>query len=131
MDSLLQEVFRYAQDTYGTEPEYPWEGDRESAVLRRADNRKLYALAMCLARERLGLPGPGRVWVLNVKCSPVLLASLRGTPGYLPAYHMNKASWLTVLLDGTAPLGEVTGLLDLSYSLTGPKLRRRPPAAPL
>ena len=44
---------------------------------------------------------------------------------------MNKASWLTVLLDGTAPLGEVTGLLDLSYSLTGPKLRRRPPAAPL
>jgi predicted DNA-binding protein (MmcQ/YjbR family) len=38
--------------------------------------------------------------------------------GFLPAYHMNKEHWLTVLLDNTVPEKEIYELIDDSYELT-------------
>ena len=63
--------------------------------------------------------------VVNLKCDPVLIASLRGAPGILPAYHMNKERWLSAALDGSAPDGELQMLLDMSYEATRPKCRRK------
>lgn len=48
---------------------------------------------------------------------PKELPGLLKKPGYLPAYHMNKKSWVTVILDGTVPLSEIKKLLDKSYTL--------------
>jgi predicted DNA-binding protein (MmcQ/YjbR family) len=45
------------------------------------------------------------------------LPGLLKKPGYLPAYHMNKKSWVTVVLDGTVPLTEIKKSLDKSYTL--------------
>ena len=55
---------------------------------------------------------------MNVKCDPRLIGSFREEPGILPAYHMNKAHWLTVALDGSAEDGKLKFLLDMSYELT-------------
>lgn len=41
-----QEFLDYCLDTYGTSPDYPFDDDFETAVLRRVDNCKWYALAM-------------------------------------------------------------------------------------
>jgi predicted DNA-binding protein (MmcQ/YjbR family) len=49
------------------------------------------------------------VEVINVKIDPARLPELLDRPGYRPAYHMNKRSWVTILLDGTLPDGEITG----------------------
>ena len=35
-----------------------------------------------------------------------------------PAYHMSKAHWLTVALDGTTDEDKIKFLLDMSYDLT-------------
>ncbi len=35
-----------------------------------------------------------------------------------PAYHMNKAHWLTIALDGSAEEEKLKFLLDMSYELT-------------
>jgi len=134
-DLLRLPVLQYAWDAFGTRPEYLWEKYPGYAVLRRGDTRKWYGLVMEVPRARLKLPGPGAVWVLNVKCSPLMTGGLRRQEGILPAYHMNKAAWLTVLLDGTLPLPQVTALLDLSHQLTGPGPKAAPraktgPAAP-
>ena len=123
--SCRAEVFRYAAEQYGTLPEYPWARLPDHAVLRRQDNRKWFALLMPVGRDKLGLPEDGTVDVLNVKCDPLLTGALRREPGILPAYHMNKDKWISVLLDGAVPLEEIFRLIDLSYQLTGPAKRKK------
>lgn len=111
-----QEVFDYARQRYGTEPDYPWMDT--NAVLRHADNKKWYAVILEVRREKLGLDGDGMLDVLNVKCDPILIGSLRLKPGFHPAYHMNKDKWLTIRLDGSVSPAEIQDLIDLSFRLT-------------
>ena len=73
---------------------------------------------MDIPREKLGLPGVGILSVMNVKCDPRLIGSFREEPGMFPAYHMNKAHWLTIALDGSAEEEKLKFLLDMSYELT-------------
>ena len=107
-------VLRYAEDTYGTTPEYLWKRTPNYAVLRNQANRKWYGAIIDIPRKTLGLTGEGIVDILDIKCSPVMIGSLLEQEGYLPAYHMNR----TVPLEGILPL------VDLSYQLTEPKLRK-------
>jgi predicted DNA-binding protein (MmcQ/YjbR family) len=62
---------------------------------------------------------------INVKCDPEQALMLRDIfPSVLPGYHMNKAHWNTVLLDGSVPTGEIERMIDLSYGLVVSKLKR-------
>ena len=119
-----EELLRLVEARYGVAADYPFARDGESAVLRHPAGGKWFALLMTVPRARLGLPGEGRADVLNVKADPLLVASLRGEPGFLPAYHMNKSNWVTLLLDGSLPEEEIIRLLELSYDLTKPAARR-------
>ena len=62
--------------------------------------------------------------ILNIKCGPILIGSLYGKPGILPAYHINKDKWITLLLDGSAQRGDIEALLAMSYELTTARPRR-------
>ena len=117
--TLRAYLLAWAADRFGTEPEHLWAKYPNYAVLRRQDNKKWYAVLMDVPRARLGLPGEGSVDILDIKCDPRLIGSLRNGPGFLPAYHMSKSSWITVLLDGTVPQEEITALLEMSYDLAG------------
>ena len=116
-----QELLALAAERYGTAPEYPWQDD--NAVLRRKDTGKWYAVILKVAAAKLGLPETGTAELLNVKCDPVLLASLRTQAGYFPAYHMNKEKWLGIRLGKPELDASLADLLALSYELTGPKQR--------
>ena len=111
-----QELLLWALKTYSTEPDYPWMDG--NAVLRHQPSRKWYAVVMDVGREKLGLSGEGTVDVVNVKCDPLLVGSLRQEEGILPAYHMNKEKWISILLNGSVDTELVKGLLDISYQLT-------------
>lgn len=116
-----QELFALAAQRYGTVPEYPWLDD--NAVLRRKDNEKWYAIVLRVAASKLGPAETGELELLNVKCDPVLLSSLRTQVGYFPAYHMNKEKWLSIRLGKPELDAAIADLLALSYELTGPKKR--------
>ena len=113
-----EDLFRYAQDTYGTEPEYLWKSSPDYAVLRHVENPKWYGIVMYVECAKLGIDGEGMVDILDVKCDPMQLEFLCRQPGFLPGYHMNHRQWLTVLLDGTVPDDQILDLLDQSYTLT-------------
>lgn len=117
----LEKLTRHLSDAYGAEAEHAFQKYPEIIVFRRADNRKWFALVNRLPCRKLGLDRAGEVDILNVKCDPILLGSLRGKRGYLPAWHMNKDNWITVLLDGSVPDQEIEGLLAVSYDLTRPR----------
>ncbi len=75
--------------------------------------------------ETFGLgPEDEVIDVLNLKCDPIAAQSLRARPGILPAYHMNHAQWISVLLDGTVSPEEIFPLIDMSYELTATKSAR-------
>ncbi|MCH5352486.1 MAG: MmcQ/YjbR family DNA-binding protein [Acutalibacter sp.] len=116
--SLRGELLQFAAEHFGTEPDYPWESLPTHAVLRHGDNKKWYALFMSLPKSRLGLAGEGNIDALNLKCDPVLIGSLRREEGFLPAYHMNRESWITILLDGTVDAEQIFPLLEMSFELT-------------
>ena len=120
-----KELETYIFDHYATLPEYPWADTPRAAVFRHAGNRKWFALVMEVPRDKLGLPGIEPLDIVNFKCDPILIASLRGEAGIFPAYHMNKSSWITAALDGSVPAETIELLLDVSYELTKPKSRRK------
>lgn len=105
------------------EPDHPFPKDFESAVFRHRGNQKWFALIMRVGRDKLGLSGEGGIDIVNVKTEPQMAASLVGSGGIYPAYHMNKTHWVTVLLDGSVPDNTVKNLVDISFSLTAPKKR--------
>lgn len=117
-----QQIFAWVKQQYGTEPDYPWQ-DR-NVVLRHKENQKWYGLIMEVGRGKLGLAGGGTVEVINLKCDPDLIGSLRERPGFHPAYHMNKEKWVSVRLDGSVPEEEIKNLIDVSCKLTGPKKKK-------
>ena len=55
--------------------------------------------------------------LLNVKLDPELVGLLKQTPGFLPAYHMNKATWISIRLKQIAA-EQIKDLLAQSYDLT-------------
>ena len=100
-----KELFEWAKEIYGAEPDYPW--NDWNCVLRHKNNKKW-----------LGLQEDKTVDVLNIKCDPMMIGSLRMKEGFFPAYHMNKENWISILLDGTVSADEIKPLLELSYQLT-------------
>lgn len=125
MKTMREKVTEYIRETYSVEPDYPFKGLPECPVFRHASTRKWFGLIMEVPRRRLGLCGDEAVSILDIKCPPMLAGSLRMQEGILPAYHMNKDSWITVLLDGSVPEETVFPLIDLSFELTRKAVRRK------
>lgn len=121
-----QEAWKeYIMEVYAADVEYPWEKYPAHAVFRHRANKKWFALMMEIPMCRLGLAGDAQIAVVNVKCDPLLIASLVTENGFFPAYHMNKAHWITIALDGSADEEKIKWLLDMSFDLTAPKMKRR------
>ncbi len=112
------EVLEYVNEKYGIAPDYPWMRTPNYAVLRHLHNRKWFGAIVDVTADKLGLDGVKLVDALNLKCDPLLAGALRGQPGILPAYHMNKEHWITILLDSDILKETVYQLIDTSYALT-------------
>lgn len=121
---MRTELEAYMAETYSVEPEQPWAPESDHAVFRRRDNRKWFAVLMTIPKGRLGLLGEGNIDVVNLKCGPILAASLQTEPGFFPAWHMNKTHWITAALDGSADPEQIRALVEISWGLTGPKRKK-------
>ena len=80
---------------------------------------------MTIPKCKLGIKDVGNVDIVNLKCSQEIIDSFWQETGIYPAYHMNKAHWLSVCLDGSAPDEAVDFLLDVSFKATLPKISKR------
>ena len=117
------ELKQYIAETYGVEPDCPWIKNPNFEVYRHSNNKKWFALIMDIPRNRIGLRGMDIIDVVNLKCDPLLLGSMRTETGIFPAYHMNKENWVTAALDGSASEEIIKMLLDVSYELTAAKIK--------
>jgi len=118
-----KDLQRFISENYGADAEHPWEKYPDYTVFRHGNNQKWFALFMDIPKEKLGLPGKELISVLNVKCEPLMIGSLRSEHGIYPAYHMNKSSWITIALDGSVSEEKTKWLLDMSYDLTSKRTK--------
>lgn len=113
----------------GVSKDFPWEKTPDFAVFRHNDNRKWFALVFYTSKENLMRLKPGdenlqkyrdgeMVEILNLKVDPDLAFDITNVPGILPAYHMNRKYWITVILDENANDIYIKNLTDISYRLT-------------
>jgi len=123
-ESQRERITQYILDTYGTEAEYLWSDSPGNAVFRHPASKKWYAALMRVLPEKLGFTGEDALDVMDVKCSTIMIGSLLSTKGFLPAYHMNKNHWISILLDGSVPDEEIFPLLELSYDSVAPKRKQ-------
>ena len=112
-----QKFLEYCLDTYGTAPDYPFEGDFETAVLRHGGSRKWYAIVMKVSRRKFGFESDEVIDVVNLKLPVEMFGSFGAADGVFPAYHMNKLHWISVLLPDAAD-ELVKFLINASYEAT-------------
>lgn len=113
-----EDIFKYTMETYGISSVHLWEKSPTNEVWRHENNGKWFAIIMDISGKRVGLNEDAFIDVMNVKCEPEMVSLLVSQPGFVPAYHMNKTHWISILLNGTVPDETVYHLLNMSYDLT-------------
>ena len=112
-----KQIITYVKNKYGDELEFLWEKSPKTAVVRRKNSNKWYALILTLSKRKLNLDSDEAVEIINLHNSPEEIEKLIDNKRYFPAYHMNKKHWCTICLDGTVELEKIYKLIDISYEL--------------
>lgn len=95
--------------------DYPFD-DGNWSCMRHRSNRKIFALIF--ERE-------GQIWI-SVKNDPAWGDFWRREfASIVPAYHMNKLHWSSIILDGSVQEDVIEKLIRDSYDLTAPKRVRK------
>ena len=117
-----QQFFSYCLSTYSTSPDYPFEGDFETAVFRHSGSRKWYAIVMRVSRRKFGFGSDEVIDVVNLKLPTEMFGSFGASDGVYPAYHMNKLHWISVLLPDASD-DVVQFLVNVSFEATKSKTK--------
>ena len=119
-----QQFLEHCLNTYNTSPDYPFDEDFETPVLRHADNRKWYAIVMNVSRRKFGFDSDEVIDVVNLKLPTEMFGSFGAADGVYPAYHMNKLHWISVLRPD-APEDVIQFLVNVSFEATKDKRKRK------
>ena len=113
-----QKLAAYLTEIYGITGEYLFARYPNFQVFRHNGKKKWFAAIMDIPGKNLGLTGNDEISVVNLKCDPRMIGSFRMETGIFPGWHMNKAHWITVALDGSVEDEKIRFLVDMSYELT-------------
>jgi len=109
------EVIEFCMQLAGAYEDYPFD-DNNWTIMRHQGNKKMFAAIY----ER-----QGHIWI-NVKAEPEAGYLWRSIyPAVIPAYHMNKVHWISIILDGSMQREDICRLIEDSHALTAPKVRKR------
>lgn len=104
-----EDIIKYCLSMENIFLDYPFPNDNESVVVKHKDNKKWIALIMNVKNK---------IYV-NVKTNPDFSDLVRNTYSYIiPAYHMNKEHWNTIILQESMDKNIVEELINQSYELT-------------
>ena len=117
-NDILHQVIKFIKEEYNVKPEYPWSDSPNTFVIRHNDNSKWFAIVMDIPYNKVGIDSKEIVYVMNVKVPSEQIEDLIKQNGIVPAYHMNKKYWVSILLDGSISLEKIANLIKVSYNMT-------------
>ncbi len=104
-----KEIIEYCLTLPQTFKDQPFRDDYISVTMKHLNNKKWFALIMEVNGELY----------LNVKTDSMYSELLRKKYDYIiPAYHMNKQHWNTIIIRKNIDAGVVRELINQSYELT-------------
>ena len=115
------EIIEYVKSKYRSEIEYLWEKFPRNAVCRRADNKKWYLAILSVRADKLGFDSDEIIEVIDIRADKERVPQLLKSDNIYPAYHMNKKSWITIVLDGSMNISQIFKMIDESYNLASRK----------
>lgn len=110
-------ITKYIIDKYNNKPEFLWEKYENFGIFRNGTNNKWYAIIMNINLKVIYKKENKQVDIINVKTDEKTIEKLIKEKGYYRGYHMNKKSWLTIVLDETIQDEIIKKQIDESYSL--------------
>lgn len=104
-----REIIKYCTTLPSTFEDYPFPDDNITVAMKHLKNKKWFALLMEVRGELY----------LNVKTDSNYSELLRSSYDYIiPAYHMNKEHWNTIIISDKVDSSLVEELIEQSYELT-------------
>ena len=118
-----EQIKSYMLNKPETMLDYPFGVDVE---VYKVKDKMLATLSMGTGNEKNTDGKLAGHYCVNLKCDPDEAVMLRDIfPAVLPGYHMNKALWNTIILDGSIPRGEIERMVDNSFMLVVSKMTKK------
>lgn len=104
-----KDIINYCLELPNVYEDYPFPDDNDSVTMKHKNSNKWFVLIMNVRGEEY----------LNIKTDPEYSELLRKTYDYIiPAYHMNKEHWNTIILSDKCDVQLIKELVEQSYELT-------------
>ena len=105
---------------YKVEPEFLWEKFPGFGIYRNKNNQKWFAIIGNVSKNRIVGTDKLEVEVLGLNLGDNV-PSLLNKEDIYPGYHLNKKSWVSIILDDSLNDEEIMSLVDLSYQVVNNK----------
>ncbi len=103
---------------YHVNPEFLWVKNPNFGVFRNPKSEKWFGIIMNIDKSKIIPKQKGEIEILNIKLDDITYLKQKGI---YPAYHMNKKSWVSIILDDKIPDEEIMKLVNISYELSNLK----------
>ena len=96
-------------------PEFLWEKNPTFGVFRNQKSKKWFGIIMNIDKSKIIPDQKGEIEILNLKLDD---KNYLQEKEIYSAYHMNKKSWVSIILDETLTDEEIMKLVEISYGLS-------------
>ena len=111
------EITSYIKRKYKVNPEFLWKKNPNNGVFRNKNNKKWFGIIISVSKNKLDLKyKQEEIEVINLKLDEKMIKELIKMDGFYMAYHMNKKSWISIILDNTLDNEIIYSLIDQSYN---------------
>ena len=111
------EITNYIKRKYKVNPEFLWDKSSGNGVFRNKNNKKWFGIIISVSKDKLDLKYKQEIIeVINLKLNEDTIKELIKIDGFYKAYHMNKKSWISIILDNTVDNEIIYSLIDQSYN---------------
>ena len=116
--SQLEIVNNYIKEKYKDEIEYLWKKYPDDGIYRNKKNQKWYALIMKIESNKIGINSTEEITILNLMYQKEKISEIIDNKSIYPGYHMNKKSWITIILNKNVSNKLIFKLIDNSYNIS-------------
>ena len=111
------EITNYIKRKYKVNPEFLWDKSSGNGVFRNKNYKKWFGIILSVSKDKLDSKYKQEIIeVINLKLDETMIKELIKMDGFYRAYHMNKKSWISIILDNTLDNEIIYSLIDQSYN---------------
>ena len=111
-------IINYLKEKYHSELEYLWDKYPEFGVCRNSKTRKWFIMIGKIEKNKIIGDSKEMVEIIDLHYDKDKILELIDNKKIYPGYHMNKKSWITIILDGNNDFERIKELIDYSYLLS-------------